>query len=213
MYYIYKIVNSKSPKIYIGVTNNFQKRIREHSYGNGNGLLARAVRKYGWDSFSYEILEKTNNREKEIYYINELNCKHPNGYNLTEGGEGCVGYEVSLQTREKMRKAKLGKKLSESQKDKIGQYHKGKKLPYETKEKISKKLIGNKNFEGHTFTEETKKKLSIGRSKIWDIRKPDGSLITVYNMRNFCLENNLSPSAISLVLSGKITHHKKWTKP
>lgn len=213
MYYIYKITNCKSPKIYIGVTNDFEKRIREHSYGNGDGLLARSVRKYGWDCFSYEIIEKTENREREIYYIKEYNSKHPYGYNLTEGGEGCTGYQVSDQSREKMRKAKIGKKLSENHKKKIGESNKGRIHSKETRKKIAIALTNNKNFKGHTFDDETLEKLSKAKSKNWTIKNPDGIVLKVYNMRKFCLENNLSPSAISLVLSGKVPHHKKWTKP
>lgn len=213
MNYIYKITNTITNKIYIGITNNYQKRMREHSYGKGNSLLAKSIRKYGWDNFVHELIEETDNRDRELAHILEFQSKHPLGYNLTEGGEGCVGFEPNENSKNKMRKAKLGNTLSVEHKKKISESLKGRKLSRVAKSKISKKLENNKNFEGHTFSKESREKLSKGRAKEWIALDPDGNEVKIYNMRKFCIENNLSNSAMSSVLSDKIPHHKGWRKP
>lgn len=48
-------------------------------------LLHRAIRKYGFK----DLKDTLNNLEK--YYIVQYNCKVPNGYNVSDGGEGNLG--------------------------------------------------------------------------------------------------------------------------
>lgn len=61
--YIYKITNTINNKIYIGQTNDIKRRFREHKnlmYGKvGNKHLYSAIKKYGLDSFIFEIIEET----------------------------------------------------------------------------------------------------------------------------------------------------------
>ena len=91
---IYKAVNTLNGKTYIGKTNNFKKRKREHCrYDIDNGLyFHKALKRYGESNFKWEIidyadtLEDINNLEK--YYIEKYNTYKPNGYNLTKGGDG-----------------------------------------------------------------------------------------------------------------------------
>lgn len=90
--------------------------------------------------------------------------------NLTGGGDG--QRSISVETREKMRQAKLGRLLSEEHRRKIGEAQKGKpKHSEEVKKKISKKHLGMKASaeakrkmsearRGRKLSEEHKKKLS-----------------------------------------------------
>lgn len=83
-------------------------------------VLGRAIAKYGWDNFSYEILEESDDKYKllelEVYYIEKYNSKL-NGYNMTIGGEKMFGEHNpfygkvhSKETRKKLSdKAKLRK--------------------------------------------------------------------------------------------------------
>ena len=55
---IYKFVNKINGKIYIGQSNDIQRRIKDHYYkahnptgGNYHSPLHLAIRKYGWDNF------------------------------------------------------------------------------------------------------------------------------------------------------------------
>ena len=61
------------------------------------------MRKYGIENFTIEVLEECYSREqlneREIFWIAKLNCKHPNGYNLTDGGEGSKGFTEETLAR------------------------------------------------------------------------------------------------------------------
>lgn len=58
--------------------------------------------------------------------------------NLTEGGDGLLGYKFSNETKLKMSKAAIGRVITEEQKEKISKTLKGRKLPKETREKMAK---------------------------------------------------------------------------
>lgn len=97
MPYIYKITNNINNKVYIGQTimqpnQRWSKHLSDAKMKKPYPLY-NAMRKYGLDSFSFEIIEECleeelNNKEKyyiQLYhsYINEENS---NGYNATLGG-------------------------------------------------------------------------------------------------------------------------------
>ena len=50
------------------------------------------MRAHGAENFSCEVIEECETREqlneREIFWIVYFNCKSPNGYNCTDGGEG-----------------------------------------------------------------------------------------------------------------------------
>lgn len=218
MFSIYLITNTVNNKIYIGVTNNIKKRMREHRRSKHQYALSRAIRKYGWEMFTWSILLETTDEEyayniAEKKFIEQYNSKNPLiGYNLTDGGGGTCGFIPSIETRELMRKKKIGNTLSEEHKAKISRSNKNRKFSAETRTKISKKLAGNKNFQGKTHSDETKKILSSHKAKNWHVISPDGVHMTINNMRNFCLVHNLHPSAMCQVMNGTRRHHKQWKK-
>ena len=89
--YVYQVTNLVNNKIYIGITNNYQKRWSNHRCCNcKSSLLAKAIQKYGVDNFKFEILYSNLSieeaSEKEIELIANLNTLAPNGYNLAKGG-------------------------------------------------------------------------------------------------------------------------------
>lgn len=95
MHYIYKITNKINKKVYIGQTINFKKRMNQHKcfYKKKNVMLIdMAIRKYGVENFTFEIIETTKKQEiadeLERYYIKKYDCKIKNnkGYNLLDGG-------------------------------------------------------------------------------------------------------------------------------
>lgn len=100
--YMYTSPNGKK---YIGQTWHEQKRKWDHKSAKRNSLFHKAIKKYGVDSFVYEILhsgiesqDKLNNLE--ISAIKKFNTTAPYGYNLTTGGEGGKHNEI---TKQKMR--------------------------------------------------------------------------------------------------------------
>lgn len=81
---IYKITNNITKDCYIGVTTNFKRRIREHSYKT-NKKLAEAISQYTWDNFSKNILiygSETYCYELEDTFITQYKAS----YNIAKGG-------------------------------------------------------------------------------------------------------------------------------
>jgi group I intron endonuclease len=204
--------------VYVGVTNNYTKRMREHKGTYNNYLISKAIKKHGWNNFNSQILLETEDAEyayrvAESSFIQQYQSNNPKkGYNLTEGGQGTLGFSPTTKSRQKMREKKLGKKLTPEHIQKISQSALGRTFTKETKTKISIKLKGNKNFQGKTFTNEIKQILSEHKAKDWQLLSPNGKIINIHNMRKFCIDNNLHHSAITRVLQGKQSHHKQWKK-
>jgi group I intron endonuclease len=96
---IYKITNMVNRKVYIGQSTNIKRRWKDHkkdAFWENNPEyeypLYRAMRKYGIDSFSFEVIEECSKEElneKEKLYIAQYDS-YKNGYNQTEGGDSGV---------------------------------------------------------------------------------------------------------------------------
>lgn len=95
---IYCFTNSVNGKQYIGQAINIFDRIHQHKYRyqniNDTGYKSSfhsALRKYGWDSFVWKIVEECSPEEldeKESFWIDEYQTIAPNGYNILRGGQG-----------------------------------------------------------------------------------------------------------------------------
>ncbi len=120
-YVIYKITNKINGKSYIGKTNNFKRRMERHlkaiNDDKNNSVFKKALKKYGWENFSKEIIEDGLSKEdsslQEKYYItlyrtfiNYEDCK---GYNMTEGGEGGDTYSSKTKNELEEIKSKISK--------------------------------------------------------------------------------------------------------
>ena len=185
MGYVYKITNTVNNKAYIGISIHepTQGRIKNHLSGRGNRIIANAVKKYGKDVFTYEILEANVFDEflpdLEVAYITNFNTVAPHGYNLDSGGGGAGS--PSEDTLRKMSEARKGKKrppFSAEHRRKLSEASKGENNPFygkthsaETRRKLSQANKGRKqsaehrrkNSEaqrGRTVSTETRRKLS-----------------------------------------------------
>ena len=138
--------------------------------------------------------------------------------NGTDGGEGASGHKHSEESKLKISASLKGRTLSEESKLKISASLKGKgriRSPHspETRRKMSE---SNK---GLIRSPETRLKLSKSRSKriessskTWVLIDPNGDKFTIKNLSKFCRENDLQQASMSRVTSGKLKHHKGWTK-
>lgn len=157
MYKIYLITNLLNYKKYVGITKfSLEERFLQHT--KKGFLLTEAIQKYGKQKFLIELIEEVESAERayelEIFYIKEYNTKAPNGYNLTDGGDGIFGWQPTNEYRQEC--SERVKQLHKNQK--IGMY--GKKHTKESREKMSESLKGNQNCLGRVLSEETKSKIS-----------------------------------------------------
>jgi group I intron endonuclease len=118
---IYRFTNTVTGKKYIGRTLNFKQRMAQHKRDNRKTYLKNSINKHGWEIFKKEILidnvpEKDLNN-LEMYYIEVENTMAPNGYNLTKGGEGSIGYKHDIKSRKKMC---IQQKIRQCNRGKIG---------------------------------------------------------------------------------------------
>lgn len=110
---IYRIFTCHSGKVYVGSTKNLRKRYKEHKnelegHRHCNIHLQRAFDKYGEDSFYFDVLEycpEENLIEREQYWLDSI----PFLFNICKIAGNCAGVKQSLDTREKLRKQRLGK--------------------------------------------------------------------------------------------------------
>ena len=95
---IYKITNQINGHSYIGLSTHIEDRWDYHKdpYNwnrEKDKALYIAIKKYGIDNFSFEILEECSPEElseKEKFYIAKYDTFY-NGYNMTAGGEDNQG--------------------------------------------------------------------------------------------------------------------------
>lgn len=229
MIIIYSITNTVNNKRYIGISEDYKNRKRVHQWAMKNNKhrnikLQRAVNKYGYDNFRFEILDSLETSDRiealtlENRYIVKYNS-YKNGYNQSEGFEGSTLQKYSDERLEKMRVNMLGntiwkgRKHTEETKAMIGIGNKGKKVSLKTRKKLSEsrkgKFLGEDNhFYGKTHTEESKDK----------IRKKNGKPIIcietsiIYDSINQCAkEMNIDRKGIERVLNGKYEQAKGYT--
>lgn len=132
---IYKFQNKLNNKIYIGQSREEKRRYERHvNCKEPLYELDRAIKCYGIENFTYEIIESFESYnidevntwmdEREEYYIKEFNSLYPNGYNLLSNRKHPEFSEI-------------------------------------TKERISTSCLGvNNGFYGKKHSEETRKRMS-----------------------------------------------------
>jgi len=195
---IYAIIIT--PHLYIGRAVNIELRLYKHlrSLRKGthhNRYMQRVFNKYGEESMRTAILcecKKSQLNELEIAHI-AAKREDPNlkVMNLTDGGDGTIGYEFTdehreklskalignthtlgyvptAETRKKLSKANKGRKLTAAQKKSIDWT--GRKHTDESKEKMAVSHIGNTNCLGYKHTDEAKRKMSESAKKAWKVK-------------------------------------------
>lgn len=210
IYSIYKFVNLVNGKYYIGFTGDFPARLRSHRsrYPNLDTAFYHAIRKYGWENFTSEIIYQSLDQDHchnvmEEHFIREYRS-HVNegcGYNQSYGGDGQRGYDA--QTRWKLGSANRGKKrgpTSEETKRKIGEANSKKRRTEAEKQHLRQVNLGK------TQSEESR----IKRSKSYRVFDPTGQVFDIVNLSRFCKENELNQGAMAAIARGEKPAHKGW---
>lgn len=144
-------------KIYVGYTSQeifkYWKKHIINSKKNSSRYFYRALKKYGSDSFNWTVIKEFETiLEAKLAEINLIKYYKDNNmvlYNMTDGGDGHLGYKIPDHVRKKISNAHKGKKASSETKIKLSTSHKGlssgnkgKKASLETRKKQSRSKIG-----------------------------------------------------------------------
>lgn len=148
---IYTITNLIDNKIYVGYATNFRKRKAAHlsdlrKNKHKNIHLQRAFNRGGESNFVCELIEECPIEllpSMENYWSNLLNSHNPKfGYNiLPTSNVGIITH--SQETREKLSKSHLGKKLSQETIEKIRKVNTGRKHTEDAKNNMKTSLHEN----------------------------------------------------------------------
>ncbi len=179
--FIYKITNTINNKSYIGQSiRPIEQRFKRHINDALNNVLdthfARAIRKYGANSFKLELIDTAETQEelnlKEQKYIREYNSIE-NGYNETDALNKCGGNTYQSKTNEEI--IQISIKISKSKIGVLNPNHKAVKVKNElTNEEIFFDTVKDCqkyfNEESHRFI--TTRVLGITKSLyngVWNI--------------------------------------------
>ncbi len=185
MYSVYEITNQINGKKYIGITSRpieqrFQEHISRAKCGQRGNRLYEAMRKYGSENFSIELIIQTSNendvRELETQFIEKCDS-YNSGYNCNLGGHGSLHFPEEI--KKKIRDAQIGKII-----------------PLETRRKMSEAKIGVSACSEH-FGKYILKGSESPLSKSHMIQFPDGHIEEIKGLRAFCREHRLLVSKLS----------------
>lgn len=172
-------------KVYIGITREtLAQRVRRHvAYARAGRqyALSAAIRKYGEDSFSSEIVASGSWEELkriEVQLIAKYDSLRHGGYNMTGGGEGSLGVSVSESTKQKISKTLAGRQLSDVHRKRVGDAQRGKRISEQTKQKMREAAAKRCST---PMSDEQKEKISAAlrgkkrspevMAKIWESRR------------------------------------------
>jgi len=224
---IYKVENIQNRKIYIGQTiKSLDERKYEHIYQSikkdSQYYFHKAIRKYGKDSFRWNVICKCNNIDelndieiKQIKKHNSNNCKY--GYNLDSGGSNAI---PNKEIKNKISQTLKGHITSDITKQKIRNSLKG-NIPWNKGQKIGKVNISKdvrkrksqllkKQWKDNNFVNKIKNATLKANSKQWIVIEPNGKEIVVDRLVEFCKKNNLCDRNMRAVANKTRNSHKGW---
>jgi len=185
MYSVYEITNQINGKKYIGITSRpieqrFQDHISRAKCGQRGNRLYEAMRKYGHENFSVELIIQTSDendvRELETQFIKSRDS-YNNGYNCNLGGHGFLHFPEEI--KKKIRDAQIGKVIS-----------------LESRRKMSEAKIGDTSCSEH-FGQYIQKGSESPLARSYMIQFPDGHIEEVKGLRAFCRDHQLQVCKLS----------------
>lgn len=172
--YIYQYLNTANNKSYIGQTTDLVNRKSKH---RGCSIYVKnkfynAVRKYGWDTFNFNILveieaDTIEDCSRQLDFLESfyilLYDSFNNGYNSTTGGHTPRGMKRSEEFKEYCRKRTYSKECRE----KMSRAASNRVVSEETREKHRQNAI-NRNFSSYRelYKEKLVEAIKKARSKV-----------------------------------------------
>jgi hypothetical protein len=228
--FVYIIENLNNKKLYIGKKHFWSRRKNKKTgrretkesdwkdYYGSSEELKKDIDILGKENFKRTIIhlciykkQMTFWEEKEQWNRNVLLSDEY--YNTNIGGKYFVRERKIYLSTEKEITTKNEKWRQIKSEQMKGDNNIAKKP--EVRAKISEKKRGEKHHQyGKPLSEDHNKKLHeaalISRIEEWEIITPTGQVLIISNMNQYCRDNNLSSSAMSMVASGNRIHHKKY---
>jgi len=212
---IYLIKCQLNDKVYIGQTvSSIKRRWNAHCLGKDISMpIARALKKYGKDNFTIEMIDKSDNlldlNKKEEFWIQKYNSTDRSvGYNVQFGG---LNKTMSQDTKNKISKAKIGNKVWESADYRKKMIEKRKEVGQSTEFKQKMSKVNSQNAKNR-YSKEFKVYEAIldkieNRSKTWKKGKEIGS----WNHKDICAKDlDIYWTGISQCLCGTIKQYKNY---
>lgn len=203
-WHIYTLTDPRTPDVvrYVGVTNEPERRAREHvtrvlrgEDATHCGLWKRKLIQEGVLPVMRVIESGVGEgwEEAEVKWV--LHYRSLPGHrlcNLTDGGKGTRGHKCSEKTRQRLREVHLGMKASSEARENMSRAQLGKRISSETKEKMSQShqgvpksashrarigeaLRGNLNGLGRRDSEEVRARRRASVKAAWVRRKASQS--------------------------------------
>ena len=175
-YTIYKVTNNVNGKIYIG---KHQTENPDDGYYGSGVAIKNAIKKYGKDNFTKEVLHIFESEEemnmKEVELITEEFVSRTDTYNMGVGGEGGAHFKGKTHTPETIAKIQNTIKSRPESLEairqgciKAGKMSKGRKLSEQAKENMRQGALNRKSS---IASEEHKKAISEGLKKYWEQKR------------------------------------------
>lgn len=180
----YLVTHKVSGKSYVGITaRGFKRRWPEHLYAarkrQESCLLSRAIAKYGVESFDMQVVCESKSWidlcAVETALIKQFSTRHPDGYNLSDGGEGPHGCKRSADSVERSAAKHRGCPCHENTRAAAQATHLGKNKSTEHRARISAAKRGVPRGE------ETKEKLRA----YWAKRRANGEFKTDHAYQHY----------------------------
>jgi group I intron endonuclease len=161
---IYKATSPSGKKYFGKTTKSLNRRMQNHEQKSKceSFHFSNAIKKYGINNFSWDIMERFEAKsleelnkilsEREKYWIkNEKTYLREYGYNMTLGGDGLFGLNLSGDHKRKIGNSLKGRIFTESHKNnlkidwEITHINTGKKTD-ESKDKLRQKSLNVKKI-------------------------------------------------------------------
>lgn len=206
MYVVYCHTNLLTLKSYIGYSKYSmnERWTKGHVIAANQGkrfALSIAIRKYGtecWSHVELETYERIEDaKEAEIFFISTLQTLMPNGYNMTEGGDGARGDVVSKRTKEAMQHPSVKERIRITNNSPITKQRKSKATALSWQNPVMR-VNHRMGWEAST---------KVKRYDVQQLDKNSHNIISTYrSLREACRQTNVARTSIQEHLKGNLDH-------
>lgn len=232
--YIYKILNTKNNKCYIGQTEESPATIRWHKHryelnrnNHRNTHLQNAWNKYGEDAFTFEVIEECSTKEllneaeeRWITYYKSFKAH----YNIKDGGKHTRHTKESTRKMSQVAKPEGWPSLVSPDGDlyEVHSLHGFCKEHGLTYSVLHRVMTGGCRHHKGWHLPDTDLSISTNEYKSLQSRPdrwppiigPDGLTYNItISFKSFCRTHNLKPYYLKRVLDGRAKEHKGWKTP